>query len=262
MCLPAITSQYASALVLNSWRFDRDLYFSLNQNPVSFAYFKMTLNFVRSLGMKVEGEEMEYCIPKNQKVKVFSFKPEQDKSCLFALAALGALKGQCLLKPWEDSSLQPDGVFPEVLNSLGVKIEEEKDTLKIHGDSSLKPLNFDLRSRPDLFPVLAVLCSHAEGVSRLSGIRHQAFKESNRLKEIRKLLKLSGIKTEKEGDTLLIFGRKKLSSVQAFDFECSKDHRIAMAAALMKKCGSPVQLIGKEAVNKSFPGFFDCIGGI
>ena len=76
-------------------------------NPVSFAYFKMTLDFVRQLGMEVKGGEGEYCVPKNQQIAEFSFKPEQDKSCLFVLAALAALKGQCLFKPWKSSNLQP-----------------------------------------------------------------------------------------------------------------------------------------------------------
>lgn len=257
-----ITSQYASALLLNGWKLSRDLYFSLNKNPVSFAYFKMTLDFVRRLGMKVEGGELEYCIQKNQEIKVSSFKPKQDKSCLFALAALAALKGECLLNPWEEDSLQPDGVFPEVLDSLGVKIEKKKDSLKICGGSPLTPINLDLRSFPDLFPVLAILCSHTEGVSCLSGIKHQAFKESNRLKEIRKLLSLSGIQTEEKNNSLIIFGKKKLPAVKPFDFECATDHRMAMAAALMKKCGSPIHLIGEESVNKSFPDFLDYIGGL
>ena len=257
-----ITSQYASALLLNSWMLNTDLYFDLGPSPVSFAYFKMTLNFVRHLGMQVKESGKEYWIPKNQKIKVFSFKPEQDKSCLFALAALAALKGQCLFKPWEKSSLQPDGIFPEVLNSLGVSLKEEKDTLKVRGGSPLKPITFNVRSYPDMFPVLAVLCAKAEGKSCLSDIRHQAFKESHRLNKIKELLELSGIKTKEERDSLFIFGKKEPPFVSPFVFDCSKDHRIAMAAALMKKSGSPVHLIGSETVNKSFPNFFNCIGGV
>ena len=257
-----ITSQYASALLLNSWMLNADLYFNLGPSPVSFAYFKMTLDFVRQLGMQVKGNDSEYWIPKNQKIKVFSFKPEQDKSCLFALAALAALKGQCLFKPWKKSSLQPDGVFPEILNTLGVSVKEEKDTLKVRSGSPLKPITFNLRSHPDLFPVLAVLCAKAEGRSCLSDIRHQAFKESHRLNKIKELLELSGIKTKEERDSLFIFGRKEPPFVNPFVFDCSKDHRIVMAAALMKKSGTPLQLIGSETVNKSFPDFFNYIGGM
>lgn len=257
-----ITSQYASALILNGWQLDRDLYFSLNRNCVSFPYFNMTLNLVRQLGMTVEGKDREYRILKNQTLKVFSFKPEQDKSCLFALAALAALKGQCVFKPWQNSRLQPCSIFPEILRLLGVAVEPCPDTLKVTCSLPFKPLCFDVSSYPDLFPVLAVLCSRAEGISQLSGIRHQAFKESHRLNKTKELLTGAGIKTQQTEDSLLIFGHNKWPLVRDFEFDCSEDHRMVMAAALMNKSGVPVQLIGKEAVNKSFPDFLRYIGGI
>lgn len=255
----SVSSQYASALLLSSWNLDRDLYFSLSKNPPSFSYFKMTLHFVRYLGMEVVGEELEYRVSAKQKITVFSYIPEQDKSSLFALAAFAAIKGQCLFKPWESDSLQPDHIFPDVLNALGVDVKEEGNLLKIQGGFPLKPIDFNLRNYPDLFPVLSVLCASAGGTSRLSGIKNQAFKESNRLNKVRELLHLSGIETEEEEDVLLIYGRKEFPSQNIFKFDCVKDHRLVMAATLMQRCGQNIRLIGKEAVNKSFPGFFDCI---
>lgn len=255
----SISSQYASALLLSSWNLDRDLYFSLSKNPPSFSYFKMTLHFVRCLGMKVIGEELEYRVPAKQKIKALSYTPEQDKSSLFALASFAALKGQCLLKPWEADSLQPDHIFPDVLNALGVEVKEEGNLLKIQGGFPLKPIEFNLRNCPDLFPVLSVLCAKAEGVSCLSGIQTQTFKESNRLNKIQELLHLSGIETREEKDALLIYGKKEFPSQNIFKFDCAKDHRIVMAAALMQKCGQNIRLIGKEAVNKSFPDFFEFV---
>ena len=254
-----ISSQYASALLLSGWDLDRDLYFSLSRNPVSFSYFKMTLDFVRYLGMKVEGEEMEYRIPAKQRLKIFSYTPEQDKSSLFALAAFAAIKGKCLFKPWEADSLQPDNIFPDVLNALGVEVKEEGNLLKIQGGVPLKSIDFDLRNCPDLFPVLSVLCARAKGTSCLSNVRNQAFKESHRLNKVCELLDLSGIETKKRGDDFLIFGKGESFSRNIFQFDCSKDHRMAMAAALMKEYGQNIRLIGKEAVNKSFPDFFQFI---
>ena len=254
-----ISSQYASALLLNSWNLDRDLYFSLSRNPVSFSYFKMTLNFVRHLGMKVIGEEIEYRVPAKQTLKVFSYTPEQDKSSLFALAAFATLKGQCLFKPWEADSLQPDNIFPDVLSALGAEVKEEGNLLKIQGGFPLKPIDFDLRDCPDLFPVLSVLCSKAEGKSCLSGVKNQAFKESHRLNKIQELLHLSGIETKEEGEDLLIYGKEKFASHNIFKFDCAKDHRMVMAATLMQECGQNIRLIGREAVNKSFPDFFNFV---
>ena len=35
------------------------------------------------------------------------------------------------------------------------------------------------------------------------------------------------------------------------------DHRMAMAAALFGAAGAPVEIVGAEAVAKSYPAFFD-----
>jgi 3-phosphoshikimate 1-carboxyvinyltransferase len=35
------------------------------------------------------------------------------------------------------------------------------------------------------------------------------------------------------------------------------DHRIAMAAAVLGAAGAPVEIVGAEAVAKSYPAFFD-----
>ena len=117
-----ITSQYASALLLNSWNLDKDLYFHFSLSSVSYPYFNMTLNFLKKLGMQIHQNGEEFFIPKNQTLKEVSYSPEQDKSCLFALACFASLHGESLFLDWEESSLQADHIFPEVLKKMGVLI--------------------------------------------------------------------------------------------------------------------------------------------
>ncbi|MDE0092340.1 MAG: hypothetical protein OXN83_03530, partial [Oligoflexia bacterium] len=97
-----ITSQWASALLLNSWHFNQDLYFVLNKSAVSYPYFEMTLSFVRSLGLVVQQKGDEFFIPKKQSLKIAEYHPEQDKSCLFALACFAVLNGQAVFLDWEE----------------------------------------------------------------------------------------------------------------------------------------------------------------
>ena len=61
-----ITSQWASALLLNSWNLDQDFYFVFNSYAVSYPYFKMTLDFVRYLGLKVQQEGSEFLFQKDK----------------------------------------------------------------------------------------------------------------------------------------------------------------------------------------------------
>jgi 3-phosphoshikimate 1-carboxyvinyltransferase len=57
----------------------------------------------------------------------------------------------------------------------------------------MKALDFNLFQSPDLFPVLAVMCSWAHGVSKLHGAPHLALKESNRIQRVAELFKLLNI---------------------------------------------------------------------
>ena len=254
------TSQYASGLLLSGWNLKKDLFFTLNRNQVSLGHFQMTLDFVRQLGMDVKGEDMEYCIPAGQTLKVFHYKPEQDQNCLFVLAALAALRGKAVFSNWTENSLQPETIFPQTLEKMGVSIKREENKLTVFKQESLKPVEMDLCSTPDLFPILSVLCARANGISRLSGLKHLAFKESHRLNQMAALFQAANISVEKTEDTFIIHGKESWSPTKPFEFDGGGDHRMVMAATLLKKLNVPVHIMGKEAVNKSFPDFFKYIG--
>lgn len=255
-----VSSQYASALALNSWNLKQDLYFSLEKDSVSFPYLQMTQDFLKSLGLSIKNQGWEFYIPKKQNLKIKHYQPEQDKSCLFALACFAALKGQAVFSEWEENSLQPDHIFPNILKEMGVSIEKRKRNLIISKTENLKPLDFDLKGTPDLFPLLAVLCAKSEGLSKLKGIFHLAFKESNRLKKTEELLKHCGIKLKVQKDHWLIQGQKHWPQVAPFTFDSKKDHRMLMAGELVASLGIPITIQGKDSVNKSFPEFYSFIG--
>lgn len=254
-----VTSQYASALVLNSWDLEQDIYFSLNKKSVSYPYLQMTLDFVKNLGLVVQENQTEFFIPKVQTLKTKEYNPEQDKSCLFALASFAVLKGQAVFLDWEENSLQPDNIFPEILQKMGVQIEHKNKQLIVSKCENLKTLNINLKNYPDLFPLLSVLCAKTEGLSTLTGLSHLAFKESNRLQKIKELLELCGIQVKIEKDQCFIYGKKIWKDITPFTFDTANDHRIVMAGELVAHLGVPITVIGKNSINKSFPEFYSCI---
>ena len=255
-----ITSQWSSALLLNSWNLDQDLYFVFNPSAVSYSYFKMTLNFVKSLGLMVRQKGNEFFVPKNQNLKKKEYQPEQDKSCLFALACFAVLKGQSVFLNWEQESWQADHIFPDILKTMGVPVELKKDRLIVSKNENLKPLDINLKEQPDLFPMLAVLCAKAEGLSILRGVSHLAFKESNRLQKIKELLEKCGIQVKIQQNDFLIYGQKEWSSeILPFVFDTKQDHRLVMAGELIAFIDVPITLKGKDSVNKSFTEFYSFI---
>ena len=259
------SSQFASAVLLNSWKLSYPLFLKIEDKMSSFSYLQMTLSFLRSLGMHIDEGENEYHIPAHQEIKKTSYQPEQDMSCLFTLSALAVINGELCITDWPNKSLQPDFVFPEILKNMGVNVQQEDKRLKIHGIiDNLKPIEWNMGDCPDLFPVLAVLCSLTDGTSKLYGAPHLVYKESNRIQQTASLLELADRKTQILKDGLIINGvpvkKQNWNNKNEILFDPKEDHRLAMAGAVLKKAGLPINILHPDVINKSFPDFWSLTG--
>ena len=121
----------------------------------------------------------------------------------------------------------------------------------------------DASDVPDLVPVLTVLASAAEGTSKIINASRLRIKESDRLESAAAMINaLGGCVTVGE-DNLVIehCARFKGGTIDSYN-----DHRIVMSAAIAAAMSdAPVTILGAEAVNKSYPRFFDdyrSLGGI
>ncbi|MEK2646912.1 3-phosphoshikimate 1-carboxyvinyltransferase [Bdellovibrio sp. BCCA] len=256
----AESSQYASALVLNSWNLDFDLEFELVGGKNSESYFLLTLEMVKSLGMQIQKTSQGYIIPAGQKIHKTSWTVEADVSSMFTMASAGALAGEVVITNFSEKSTQPDIVFLDVFKKMHVNFSVQGSTLTVKETTSLEPLDFNLSQSPDLFPVLAVLCSWAQGTSKLYGAPHLVSKESNRIARVSDLLSLVGVRHESLPDGMIIHGNTQQKPVQGVKFNPDKDHRMVMAAALMKLKGHDITIEEPQVINKSFPEFWDMIG--
>ena len=113
----------------------------------------------------------------------------------------------------------------------------------------------DCRDVPDLVPVLSVLAAVTPGSTRFINAGRLRIKESDRLAATVGLLRALGGEAEELPDGLVITGRPRLTGGQV---DSANDHRIAMSAAVAAlACEGPVLLRGAQAVNKSYPAFWD-----
>lgn len=254
------SSQYASALVLNAWLLDFDLEFELIGDKVSESYFLLTLEMLKSLGMAIHRTRGGYLIPAGQKISSQQWSIEPDMSSAFTMAAAGALAGEARLTNFPKSSTQPDFVFTDIFSRMHVDFSVKGPTLTVTNRTQPLAVDVDLFQSPDLFPVLAVLCSWAQGSSKLHGAPHLVGKESNRIAKTAELLKLVGVQCEVLADGMIVHGNPRQALVRGAVFNPDKDHRMVMAATLMKLKGHDIKIEEPSAINKSFPEFWDMIG--
>ena len=110
----------------------------------------------------------------------------------------------------------------------------------------------DASDIPDLVPVLAVVAARNKGAV-FTNIRRLRLKESDRVATVIEMIQSLGGMAESTEDTLTIYG----TGLTGGTVNSYNDHRIAMAAAIAATvCTSPITILGAEAVNKSYPGFW------
>lgn len=254
------SSQFLSALFLNAWGLDFDLRIRIQGSITSESYFLMTLKLLKDLGFKYSRRGSLFVIPKGQRVHVTKYKVESDLSSLFSVASFAVVSGKATFSDFPKKSLQPDQAFTGIFHQMGVRSSQKGHRLSLKAPKNLKPVRVNLKNSPDLFPVLAVLCSFSVGKSVLFGAPQLAFKESNRIVKTAELLKKAGVACQIRKDGIVISGCGGLLNPQSFSFDPDKDHRLAMAAALLKFYGQKIKIKDPDVVRKSFPEFWKYVG--
>lgn len=167
----------------------------------------------------------------------------------------GALGGAVRCEGLFDSSLQGDAAVAEWLARFGAQVTRGRDAASVSG-CARSALAIDVRAIPDLVPILAVVAAGAPGgVTRFYNAARLRLKESDRIASVARMLHALGGKAWEEPDALYVEGGVPLRGGVV---ECCGDHRIAMAGAIAALiCREATILDGAEAVNKSYPSFFE-----
>jgi 3-phosphoshikimate 1-carboxyvinyltransferase len=114
----------------------------------------------------------------------------------------------------------------------------------------------------DEFPILAVACAAARGISRLRGLAELRVKESDRLAATAALLDANGIRTEIDGDDLIVHGAGG-PPPGGGAVATQMDHRLAMSALVLGTAArAPVRVDDTGFIETSFPGFVPLMAGL
>ena len=114
-------------------------------------------------------------------------------------------------------------------------------------------INIDASDIPDLIPILAVVAGAKKGAT-FTNVQRLRMKESDRVASVIEMIQNLGGSAEATEDRLRIIG----TGLKGGTVNSHNDHRIAMAAAIAATvCSEPVTILGAEAVNKSYPTFWE-----
>ena len=231
------TTQFASAfdlISINAKTKVIPLYLSSSQ-----SYWAMTEKMVKAMaGME------SYSIPLDWSSASYSL-------------AFGALNQKMDFPGLFPDELQADAKFFQILEQFQAVTLNENGIAVIPLDEH-HSLKFDVSDALDLVPTLGYFLAHIEGLHELNGIQNLIHKESDRLGEIIKLLKVFDREAHTDGKSLFIKGDKNRIKEKR-DLSLPNDHRMVMTGALFLIHHGGGTLAPVTAVEKSYPEFFDLI---
>ncbi len=218
-----VSSQYISGLMYALPLLAGNSSIYLTTNAVSQGYLDITKQVLEDFGIQsgyeIKGEQ-EYKSPGCVTV-------EGDWSNASYWLCVG-------IKPigLNQNSLQNDRLFTVV------KDEDEIDAEEI----------------PDLVPALAVYATQKEKPTKIYNIQRLRIKESDRVKSVSDMITALGGKITTDDAAMYITPSKLRGGV----VDGCGDHRIVMSAAVASCfCSEEVHILGAQAVNKSYPQFFE-----
>ena len=158
--------------------------------------------------------------------------------------------------------------FYKILKKAGAKIKFINVEIKNNepcGDilvksckiNSLKVSKNYYVNSTDEYPILFIIAALSKGVSIFNGIGDLVNKESNRIKEMQKILKQVGIKSLSNKNTLKMFGKGMFdASNKVIKVSNLGDHRICMSAFVLSiLIGARAKIKNFETVYTSSPSF-------
>ncbi len=214
----------------------------------SRPYIDITLEVLRTFGADIKEENNTFYI-NSSPLTGCSFDVEADWSnAAFPLCMGAEVTG---LNPL---STQGDKAIIDVLHAMGAKIFEDNGSFRADV-SSLHGSRINAADIPDAVPVIAAVAATAKGQTVIYNAERLRIKESDRIMTTAHMIRSLGGNIAETADGLIINGKEHLDGGETLSFN---DHRIAMAAAVAAcRCSGDVIIRNAEAVNKSYPAFFD-----
>ncbi|WP_300286713.1 3-phosphoshikimate 1-carboxyvinyltransferase [uncultured Alistipes sp.] len=250
----SLSSQFITGLLMSLPLAERDTTMNV-ADLKSRPYIDMTIGLLEAFGIEIKHNDYkQFFIEGGQRYTPAHYNIEGDWSGASCLLVAGATAGEATVRNLNPLSLQADTAIIDALTRAGAEITTTRDSVTVRRNE-LRAFEFDATHCPDLFPALAALAAGCRGTSVLRGTRRLVHKESDRARTIADVFSRMGIDIDLSTENLM---RITGGPIRSATVESHNDHRIAMAAATAALNSDDSVVVRRaEAVNKSYPGFWD-----
>jgi len=251
-----VSSQFFSGLLFSLPLVKGDSKINIVGKLESKQYIDMTIDVVRQFGIMIDETAYGYFVRGGQSYHPCNITVEGDYSQMAFFAVASALNGDIVCRGVPLVSKQPDRLITDYMSKMNCDFTFHDNSIHFHKSSPIAA-EIDVSQCPDIAPILAILASLSQGTTLISGAARLKIKESNRLQSVYDTLIKFGVQAELGDDFLKIQGRTDLNGGI---FDSFNDHRIVMSVAIASvRANHPVIIKNAEAVNKSYPSFFEVL---
>lgn len=241
----------------------------LRGTDVRPAFVEMTARLMQQFGGQLSGgpstgytiEPLSSYSPANE---VYFIEPDMTAASYFMALPL-VVGGSLLIEGLPMQSLQGDVAFAEVLVSMGLQLAKSAEGWLVSSsgviDVGAKTFSFECFS--DTFLTLAAIAPLLPFAVRITDIGHTRHQETDRIAAMVKGLRSAGARVIEEEHGLEVFPFPDSSERSVVAIETFKDHRIAMAFALLgchDRFGDAmtwIEICDPACCGKTFPEYFD-----
>ena len=260
-----VSSQYISGLLLAAPLLSEPSTIEVTGKIESRPYINLTIQAMKAFGVEVSVERIA---PRDGNPEVTCFRTQGGSyrtpgtvsvegdwsNAAFWLCAGAIGTDPITVDGVSMSSAQGDRNVLAALSRFGARIVRSTNAATVQSDK-LQGFEMSAQDIPDLVPVISAVASVARGRTYIRDCARLRIKESDRLATTTRELTALGAHVRIAGDDLIIDG---VDALTGGEVDSHNDHRIAMMAAVAaSRATGEVVIHGAEAVNKSYPDFFD-----
>ena len=250
----SVSSQFLSGLLMAAPYSKGPINLHVVGDLVSRPYVKMTCKVMEKFGVAVEELAPDHFrIEAPQPYRGTTLEIEPDASAAsYPWAAAAITSGEVTVEGLSRRSLQGDVEFCDVLEQMGCTVTWNNDSVTVNG-GSLRGIDVDMSNISDTVQTLSIVALVADGPTRVRGVAHNRFKETDRIADLARELRKLGAIVEEHPDGLTI---NPPAQILPAIIDTYHDHRMAMSFSLAGLVAPGVKILNPSCTAKTYPEYF------
>ncbi len=260
----SVSSQYLSGLMMAAPIARQSVEIEVVGELVSRPYVEMTARIMRDFGASVDWNDSEdseaplICRidgASGYTARDYAIEPDASAASYFwAAAAISG--GEVTVEGLGPDAMQGDVRFVDCLELMGCNVLREQNRITVRGGGELRGIDFDMNAISDTVQTLCIVALFAKGPTRVRGVAHNRFKETDRIGDLACELRKLGAKVLEHEDGMTVEPIDLLAPFGGATLETYDDHRMAMSLSLAGLRLPKVKISNPACTAKTYPNFF------